>query len=133
MRLSGCCLAPEVSPGGGDRFSAGAGSAWKRRHRGKQRLPGASLTHFGVSKPFGSSNRLGFLRRDRRVNRSRGYPVSAKGTAPTSERMRCRRPARAWAKARAIITVRASPTRALTRLRPRRKCRSNPKSLSRRL
>ena len=68
-----------------------------------------------------------------RVEESRRYPVSAKGIASTSERILSRCPARAWARARAIITVRARQTRALTRLCPRRKCRSNPKSLSRRL
>ena len=46
-------------------------------------------------------------------------PVSRQGTAPTSERMHCGRPARMWPSASAIITATARPIRVLMRAWPR--------------
>ncbi len=130
MALSGCWLGSERGPAGSegalerpDRLAREAGGG----ENGYSRAEGAPS---GGRYPPGGWNGLGG---DVGEKGSRGYPVSAQGTASTSERIFSRRPARTWASARAIITVRASPTRAATRLRPRRKCRSNPKSLSRRL
>ena len=51
--------------------------------------------------------------------RARGQPVSRYGTAPTRERMRSGRPARAWASAIAIITASARPRRVFIFARPR--------------
>ena len=51
--------------------------------------------------------------------RPNGQPVSRYGTAPTRERIRSARPARAWASAMAIITASASPTRVFILASPR--------------
>ena len=51
--------------------------------------------------------------------RTHAQPVSRYGTAPTSERIRSARPARAWASAMAIITASASPTRVFILASPR--------------